>query len=336
MPQSSRLMFAAALLAGVATAAPLAAQQDPPPQLSLGGVAFAQFAGQLGTGTNSNFDVTRAYLNVKGKFAGGIATRITGDIYTNTEGSHGYRLKYAYVNWTPSGSALTYRLGLMTTPWVDWEEALWGYRMQGPVAVDRNHYLTSSDFGAGIDGNINHEQVDFQVAVTDGTGYGATPGDQHKAVAGRASVRLVESDDGSRVGGLRLTGFAQLGAPNGGGTRQRYIGMLSFHSKQVTLAGEYGAMTDSAAASTSKLKGRVISAYGVAQLPRSPVAIIARVDLVDPNTSAPNDKSTDIIAGLSYQLTPNVRILADVDNRSFEASGVKAVTQALFQTQFTF
>jgi hypothetical protein len=62
------------------------------------------------------------------------------------------------------------------------------------------------------------------------------------------------------------------------------------------------------------------------------------VDLFDPNTASgsTNDKRTEIIGGLSYQLSPNVRLLADVDRLSFEASGTKSFTQALFQTQFTF
>ena len=333
----SRRTLAAAGLAAVAAASPLAAQGNP--HLSIGGLAFAQFAGQLGAGTNSNFDVTRAYLNFIGKFDGGFMTRVTTDLYQNADGSHTYRLKYAFINWTPSGSALTYRFGLMTTPWIDWEEQMWDYRMQGPMAVDRNHFLTSSDFGAGVDGNIDNEAVDFQASVTDGPGYGAAPGDQHKAYAARASVRLIGTDEGSRVGGLRLTGYAQLGAPKGGGTRQRFMGMVSYRSKEVLLAGEYAATTDSVTgqAVTGNVKGTVFSAYGFAHLPSSPVGLIARVDLVDPNTNVSGDKTTDIIGGISYQLSPNIRLLADVDNLSFESSSSKkAITQALFQTQFSF
>ena len=343
MAPSFRRTLAAALLLGAAGTAPAAAQsqakpaQDPP-QFSIGGVAFAQFDGQLGAGTNSNFDVTRAYLNFIGKFTDGVVTRVTGDLYQDPDGSHAYRLKYAFINWTPTHSVLTYRFGLMTTPWIDWEEQLWDYRMQGPMAVDRNHYLISSDFGAGVDGNVNHEAVDFQAAVFDGTGYGAAPGDQHKGYAARVSVRLVGTDETSRVGGLRLTGYAQLGAPKGGGTRQRFMGMVSYRSTEAALAVEYAVTTDSAPAQTyvGNVKGDVFSAYGWYKVPSTPVGLIARVDLVNLNTGIANDRTTDIIGGLSYQLTPNIRLLADVDNLSFKAPGRPAVTQALFQTQFTY
>ena len=65
------------------------------------------------------------------------------------------------------------------------------------------------------------------------------------------------------------------------------------------------------------------------------------MDILDPNTASAstNDKRTTIIAGLSYQLSPNVRLLADVDNLTFQsaaAAAPKHITQALFQTQFTF
>lgn len=357
MAHSLRRTFAATLVTAAAAAGPLAAQNAPtPPSVTVGGVVYAQFAAQLdsappGANSNSNFDIKRAYINVIGRFSGGIMTRVTGDIYQNADGSRTYRLKYAFVNWTPAGSALTYRIGLMTTPWVDWEEALWDYRMQGPVAVDRNSFMSSSDFGAGVDGNINSNMVDFQASVFNGNNYSGTPGDQHKAYAGRVSFRVLGTDDASRVGGLRLTGYAQGGSPTSGGTRNRFIGMVSFRSKMLTLAGEYVSTEDSTsgypAGAKPDVKGSIISAYGVLHIPDSPVAIIGRVDIVDPNTANStvansNDKRTTAIVGVSYQLTPNLRLLLDLDNTTLQGSVTGSTTaprnlqQVAFQTQFTF
>ncbi len=358
MAHSLRRTLAATLVTAAAAAGPLAAQNAAtPPSVTVGGVVFAQFAAQLdsappGAKSNSNFDVTRAYVNVLGKFGGGVTTRVTGDIYQNADGSRTYRLKYAFVNWTPEGSPLTYRLGLMTTPWIDWEEALWDYRMQGPIPVDRNGYMSSADFGAGVDGNINSDMVNFQAAVFNGNGYGGAPTDQHKAYAGRVSVRLLGTDDASRVGGLRLTAYAQGGAPTSGGERNRYIGMVSFRSKMLTLAGQYVSTVDSttgytAATAKAEVKGSILSAYGVLHIPDSPLAVIGRVDIVDPNTANStvansNDKRTTIIAGVSYQLSPNLRLLLDLDNTTLQGSVTGSTTaprklqQVAFQTQFTF
>src|SRR5437867_7131364 len=32
---------------------------------------------------------------------------------------------------------ISYRIGIIHTPWLDWEEALWDYRMQGQMALER-------------------------------------------------------------------------------------------------------------------------------------------------------------------------------------------------------
>src|SRR2546422_993148 len=137
---------------------------------------------------------------------------------------------------TGSGSCpLTYRFGMTQTPWLDWEEALWDYRMQGTMAMDRNGYMTASDLGFAVDGKWNSDRVNFAADVVNGQGYHATS-DGHKDVQGRLSVRVIDTDDSSRVGGLRVTGYAGVGKPNGGGTRNRFLGMVSYRSKQYTLA----------------------------------------------------------------------------------------------------
>jgi len=84
----------------------------------------------------------------------------------------------------------------------------------------------------------------------------------------------------------------------------------------------------------------VISGFGVYHVPRSGVALIARVDVVDPNTSVSGDRQTRVIGGISYQVTPNLRVLADVDNVSYESSVAADAdpgrSRGLFQMQFTF
>ncbi|HTT68328.1 MAG TPA: porin [Gemmatimonadales bacterium] len=355
----SRRTLAALGFVAAGAAAPLAAQNPTPPSVSVGGVIYAQWGAQLDSlSPANNFDITRAYVNAIGKFNGGIMTRVTLDVYHDADATAGgallYRLKYAYAGWTPSGSPFTFRFGLTQTPFIDWEEALWDYRMQGPVPVDRNSYMSSSDFGLAVDGSFNSEQFNFQAMAMNGENYNKTPGDQHKDFAARASFRLLPSDEGSRVGGLRITGYAQVGTPTSGGTRNRFIGLVSYRSKSLLLAGEFAAtkdtVTNPAKISTT---GSILSAYGWYRLPATPVAVVARVDIADPNTCSPAtppvascpagaafDKRTTIIGGLSYQLSQNVRLLADIDRTSFQTpTGVtapKAVTQALFQTQFTY
>ncbi|HTL05076.1 MAG TPA: hypothetical protein VL241_04970 [Gemmatimonadales bacterium] len=327
-------------LAALVGAQALAAQA---PTVTVGGVAYAQFAYQLKDTANhsNNFDVTRAYLNVLGKFAYGINTRVTADVYRNTDGSLAYRLKYAFASWTPNDgkSPLTFKLGQIHTPWIDWEEHLWDYRMQGQMATERAGFMSSSDFGAGIDGMWGYDRFNFQVGVYNGENYNKAPGDQRKDLMGRASLRVLASDEGGRDGGLRLSGYAQLGKPTGGGTRQRFIGMLSYRSKLLTLAGEFAATKDSvlSAPVTPRKDAQLVSLFGVLRVPKTKLQMIARLDSFDPDTDAGNDRTNRFIAGVAYQLSGNLRVLADIDHVDRTTPALEAFrSQALLQVQFTF
>jgi len=352
--------LAAAVAASTMVVPTLVAQAPPPapPQVTVSGVVYGQFqydlkdsvgAAGLNTGKQNQFSVKRAYINVIGRFGGGLQTRITADIAPAGAGNQVYRLKYAYAAWTPQGSALTYKLGVIHTPWLDWEEALWDYRMQGTMATERVGYTTSADFGFGIDGKWNNDQVNSQLTIVNGEGYSGGTGDKRKDVQLRVSVRVMDTDDASRVGGLRLTGYAGVGKRTGGGDRNRFIGLVTYKSKQFTLGGEFASTKDTISpvgADSLNLgggpgaTGRVLSAFGVFHFPSSQVAAIARVDVVDPNTSTSPNKLTRFIGGLSYQVNPNLRMLADVDVLSFQATPSNATTatrqQALVQMQFTF
>ena len=342
----TRRALGVAVVAAAAGVAPLAAQGTPSP-ISVGATVYAQYVYQLkdtAAVKQNNFDITRGYVNVIGRFSGGVYARVTVDLFSETvtgtgvtsniPGSYGYRLKYAFAAWTPEHSPLTYRFGMTQTPWLDWEEALWDYRMQGTMAMDRNGYMTASDLGFAVDGKWNSDRVNFAADVVNGQGYHATS-DGHKDVQGRLSVRVMDTDDSSRVGGLRVTVYAGVGKPNGGGTRNRFLGMVSYRSKHYTLAAESAVTQDSTGGVLKD--GHVYSAFGVYHVPRSGVAVIARVDAVKQTVGG--NRLTRYIAGASYQINPQLRALLDWDYLNYQTPLVPADpsrSQLLFQTQFTF
>lgn len=333
---------AGVLACAVALAEPAAAQGTKP-TVTVGGVGYAQYLYQLsnkptGAPAPNAFEVTRAYVNIVGKFDNGISTRITSDLYRNA-GSLSLRIKYAYVAWTPKNSQIGFRFGQTQMAWLDWEEGLWGYRVQGPMALDRGGYLSSADLGLAVDGAWSGQLVNMQAGVYDGTGYHGGIGDGHKAMDARVSVRLLQTDDNGSRGGLRLTGYGLYAGNDGGGKRYRAIGMLSYKSKTVLLAGEGAITADSTTGtSTSLVKGRVLSAYGTYAIPNSMAGIIARVDYVDPNTAAAsvNDRYTRLIGGVSYKIAPELMVLGDLEATSYQDPARPTLTNALFQVQFSF
>src|SRR5713101_5127114 len=262
MTFSIRRALGVAVVAAAAGVAELTAQGSPPPQVTVGGVVYTQYLYQLKDSVNhfNNFDITRAYVNVLGKFSGGVGTRVTADIYRNTDGSLSYRLKYAFATYTPQGSPLTFKIGQIHTPWLDWEDAL-----------------------------------------------------------ARISVRVLDTDDSSRVGGLRVTGYAGYGrAANG--DRNRFLGMVSYRSKHLTLAGEAASAQNG---SLGTINGHVYSGFGVYKVPDSKVAILARVDITHLQSGA-TDKQTRFIGGVSYQLSPNWRLLGDWDYANYQTDALDA------------
>lgn len=297
-------------------------------QTTVDGVIFANYRYGLETDSSytptarqNNFDIERAYLNVRSKTDGGVSTRLTIDIDGRraNAGQLSFRLKYAYVAWTPAGSSLTWTLGMQGTPQVGFEDELWGYRMQGPNPLDRARYLPSADIGAAVAGAWQKQRVNMDVGVFNGESFSRAPGDNRKDVAGRVSVRLLETNNASRTGGLRLTGFAQLGKATGGSDRTRAVGTLSYSTNALTLGTQYAVMQDSTLASP-ETKGRLISVFGTYNLKDRPVGFMGRVDRLDPDrdrnpTVASLDASeqTRVIAGVTYQLAKNVKLLLDAD-----------------------
>jgi hypothetical protein len=289
----------------------------------------------------NNFEIDRAYLSARNR-SGAIATRVTIDIDNRRAAvnQQTFRLKYAYVDWTPEGSSVTWRLGMQNTPVIGYIEDVWGYRMQGTVPLDRYRYQSSSDIGLGAEGAWRSQAVTAHVGVFNGEGYSAQPGDHRKDVAGRVSVRLLETDNTSRTGGLRLTGFVSLGAMNTGGARDRYLALVTYQTKALTLGAEYAHTVDSTTADRTT-EGRILSAFATHRREGAKLGLMARVDQWDPNTAATSatfdplvSRQTRFIGGVSYLLAPNVRLLLDADLVSAQGSSVPNNFQAANRSVF--
>lgn len=224
--------------------------------------------------------------------------------------------------------------------------------MQGQMAIERNGppsgggYLSSSDFGIGVDGKWNADQFHFQAGIYNGENYNGALGDQRKDLMARASYRLTSTDDGSRLGGLRLTAYGQYGKPTGGGERQRFIGMVSYRTMGLTLAAQYGITKDSTTGAAGQAgkgtTGHVISAFGMYHLPQTRFSVLARYDMAKQNANLDSTQTTRIIAGASYQLSPNLRLLGDFDFLSYASGFTETTAQhaakhtAFLHAMFTF
>jgi hypothetical protein len=117
----------------------------------------------------------------------------------------------------------------------------------------------------------------------------------------------------------------------------------------LTLAGELASTRDTVnaigvAPAVARKTGRVISGFGVVRVPPSyKFQLIGRVDVTDPNTASTStsDRQTRYIGGVAYEISGNLRVLADIDHLVYQGGtptpALEAVrSQALFQIQLTF
>ncbi len=321
---------------------------DDTPSVKVGGTIFADYTyTQEPTQTDSDnnrihansFNITRAYINVTGNISHLVSFRITPDVVrVGTVGGVAvpgltdtltYRLKYAYGqinfddlqnNEAMSGVAQWkgswFRLGMQQTPYIDYEEQIYRYRFQGPIMVDREGYITSSDLGATVHVNLPGNYGDFHFGVYNGEGYTRPEANDQKAFQIRGSIRPAPMVPVLK--GLRLTGYYDSDNYVKDAKRNRFIGSLQFESPYCNFGFDYIKATDqNASASKPELKSQGYSVWATPQLPNGLGALL-RWDYVQPygydvSTSA----KQRMIVGPAYWF-PTVRGVAAAVLLNFE------------------
>ncbi|HHQ49498.1 MAG TPA: hypothetical protein ENK19_11530 [Acidobacteria bacterium] len=299
------------------------------------------------TSRESRFTIKRAYLNVKLDIAPYLQARVTPDIHQDASGDWKTRFKYVYGKF--HGKRLGFvgkpyaEFGLAHMPWLDWEEAINGFRMQGTMFLERNHIFNSADVGVLVGGNIggelpeayrhdvNHHYAgrwgSFQVGLYNGGGYHAEEQTSNKAIEGRISVRpLPDSLPGFQVTAFGLTGRGNTPAEPDWSLANF---MLSYESPRFVVTGQYergegnqgGTMVD---ATGRSLKHEGYSIFGRVRFgERRNWHVIGRYDHFDPDrTSSASDERDRWIAGVAWQFIGENYWLLDYENLSHDTPGI--------------
>ncbi len=299
------------------------------------------------TERENRFTIKRAYLNVKMDIAPYLQVRVTPDIHQDDSGDWKARFKYVYgkFHWKRLGfiGKPAVEFGLAHMPWLDWEEAINGFRMQDTMFLERNHLFNSADLGVLFGGNfggelseeyrheVNHHYAgrwgSFQVGLYNGGGYHAVEQTSNKAVEGRISVRPMPDS----LPGLQVTAFGLAGKGNASGEPDWNLAnfMLSYESPRFVVTGQYergegnqkGNMTD-AEGRPSKHEG--YSIFGRVRLgEQRRWHLIGRYDHFDPDRDSNlGDVQDRWIAGVAWQFTGENYWLLDYQNLSHDAPGI--------------
>jgi len=327
-------------------APPTPAPQDPAyPTVTVGGLSYLQYDGELKNRDAFNaFDLTRGYLNIVADVAKNVRFRITPDVRRITDGSLAgsltFRLKYGYAQVdNVLGDKSWLRLGLHQTPWLDFEESINRYRVQGPMFAEREGVIPgSADFGIGYLAPLPSSYGEINVGVYNGEGYAKAEANKAKSFQGRATIRPFP--DALLAKGLRLSAFYDLGSYSSGHPRRHGIVMASFEHTYFAGTAQWLAGTEGPPSPTADTHPRGASVFAEVRQGLEGWAAIARVDRFDPDRSTPDNSTRRIIAGVAYWLKwskSRVGFVVNDEDVRYEAGRKKPdENRLLFQTHIQF
>ncbi|HVN76721.1 MAG TPA: hypothetical protein VMT19_10425 [Thermoanaerobaculaceae bacterium] len=330
------------------------------PQVKVGATGFLSYQdGRSAGAPYSKFVVKRAYLNLSAAINPDLSVRVTPDVTQDaTTGETRYRLKYAYGTFTvPSIGFLAkpfVSLGMVQTPWLDFEEKIDRYRMQDALFMDRVGLISSADVGlvagALFGGEMPEEYQrtvssafpgrfgSFAVGVYNGGGYAASEQNTDKPVEGRLTVRPLPD----LVPGLQISYSGVSGRGNTPAAPRWTLSSaaVTFESRRVNVVGAY-------LTGTGDLAGKAVDAHGV-PLDRTgwsafaefkataEWSVIGRYDVFRADTSSPIKDTARTIAGVAYHLGRGNDLLLDYDRLRYEDPSRHADTRTQLTLQFNF
>ncbi len=317
------------------------------PAISLGVLSYLQYDAELKNRSGFNaFDVTRGYINITGDLMKNVRFRITPDVKRATDGSLAgslvLRLKYGYAEFDNIGVKASWlRFGSHQTPWLDFEESINRYRVQGQMFAEREGVIPgSADFGAGYFAPLPGKYGEIQAGVYNGEGYAQTDTNKYKSVQGRLTIRPFPN--GGAIHGLRLSAFYDLGSYAAGRPRRHGIVMASFEHTNVVATAQWLSATESplTLAPGVEQQRRGYSTFVEVRQGLEGVAGFFRYDHFNPNIALIDDQDRRTIAGIAYWLKyEKVRVglvFNDEDVRYGVTVGKPNENRLLVQTHVQF
>jgi hypothetical protein len=290
------------------------------PIVRIGVLSYVQYDAELENRQGYNtFDLTRGYLNINGQLARRVRFRFTPDVKRVTDstlaGSLILRVKYAFVELDDITSSRSWvRFGAHQTPWLDFEESINRYRVQGTMFAEREGLIPgSSDFGVGYFTPIG-KFIDVQAGVYNGEGYTQTDVNKDKSAQARLTIRPLAGR--GVANGLRVSGFYSAGWYAANRPRNLGIAMASFEHPNVVSTLQYLKATENPDVTVTRdLDRSGVSAFVEIRQGARGWAALARVDRLDPDAAlADNSQRRMIVGGAYWFVWPRSRIGLVVTN----------------------
>ena len=337
--------FGAASAQTVPAPVPAAATEPEYPIVHVGMVSYLQYAAELENRDGQNaFDVTRAYLNVTAQVARNVRFRFTPDIRRITDGSLAgsltVRVKYAFGQFDNLLVERSWiRFGLHQSPWLDFEESINRYRVQGTVFPEREGLIPgSADFGASYFAPLPKGYGEVHAGVYNGEGFSQADPNKYKSMQGRLTIRPFPNRGAAN--GFRISAFYNAGWYAADRPRRLGIVMGSFEHAHLVATLEAVAATENPLAAAPRDIDR--SGWSMFLEPRqgpAGLAGILRVDTFDPDGALSGNSQRRIIAGGAYWfIWPRTRLglVATNERVDYDSAARPDENRLLFQTHIEF
>ena len=295
--------------------------------------------------TDNEFLLKRGYITFLKKFNKNFLARVTQDVSVDREGDGEgdieIRLKYGYLRYVFDKFSVFTKLsidfGLVHRPWIDFEQGINPYRVQGSMFLERYGILSSADYGISFSGLLGDEMDEefkskisknapgkygsFSIGLYNGGGYHAIEKNENKLVDGRITVRPFHEF----LPGLQLSFLGAIGKGNIEASPEfnQTAGFLSLESKNIIFTGTYyqgkgfedgGKLNPNG----SSVKNSGFSLFTNFTLPGTKLSVFGRYDFFKSEFTTIDVLTKRIITGLSYSFLEGSKVLIDYDsvNRS--------------------
>ena len=302
----------------------------------------------------NQFALKRGYFTIKTQINDVFSVRYTQDITLDKEGNDAgnveIRLKYLYLKIKLDQFDLLknshLELGLVHRPWLDFEQSVNKYRVQGKMFLERYSIINSADFGLFytglIGGTINKEYQStvtkknpgkygsFSVGLHNGGGYHAIEQNNNKTLEGRLSLRPFHEI----YPGMQLTYAFTYGKANTESNIDDFNMNLLYVSSETSLGtftgtyytgkGDYGGKYIDEQSNSIKNIG--YSLFGELRIPNTNLSIFGRYDDFELDDNL--EKRNTYIGGISYSFLKS-KVLFNVDYQNNQDETIKIYEVAL-------
>src|SRR6056297_809831 len=295
--------------------------------------------GKLNQETLNQFTLKRGYITIKNRFTDRWSVRFTQDITLDQEGSDRgnveMRLKYCYLNYQTDDfwffTKPQLEAGLVHRPWLDFEQKINPYRVQGTMFLERVGLMNSADFGITFTSLLGGEMSErYQKQVNDdypgrygslsvgmynGGGYHALENNQTKNLEGRLTLRPFPVT----LPGLQVTYNLAWGKGNTEVAPDFVLhsGFVSYERRHFTVTGQLYSALGNSSGSYADPRGFAYHNEGYSffseyEIPGTPLSLFGRYDYFNCKDLNFSD-SRRVIAGIGYNFYHKSKLILDVD-----------------------